>query len=374
MSAQWVVLLAWNEIITIFAINPKTYSLMKTIKYHYAYDDTNAIVNIGSVTLEYRKAHTFRCIACGAEMVAKLGSKNTHHFAHKNGEACSEETYLHKLAKMLLKKKFDQSSAFEIEYSRRVKCAKHNECPFYKEGICQDTTFQKFDLKKYYDTCTEEQPVDEFRADLLLTHSEKENREPVLIEIYVTHKSTEAKLNSKQRIIEIHIQSDNDIRQLMRPLISEGSNVHFYGFNRESDKVAPLTKQRFFRFFLFQSGKTFVSNSEDMPMCNEGRRRPNALLELNIDSKADYLGDITVYDYGLVYARNIGFDIKDCRLCRFHRSGFDTSMNPIFCCLYKKLGTPQYPDPAEAMQCSYFKLDEERIKKITESMPPMQRL
>ena len=277
---------------------------------------------------------------------------------------------------MLLKKKFYQPSAFEIEYSRRVKCAKHNECPFYKEDICQDSVPQKFDLKKYYDTCTEEQPVNEFRADLLLTHSEKKNRESVLIEIYVTHKSTEAKLNSKQRIIEIHIQSDDDIQQLMCPLIisEKNSDIHFYGFNRESDKVALLTKRYLSRFFLFQSGKTFVSNPEDMPMCNEGRRRPNALLELNIDNPADYLDDITSYDYGLVYARNIGFDIKDCRLCRFHRSSFDTCMNPIFCCLYKKLGTPQYPAPAEAMQCPSFKPDEERIKKIIKSMPQIQKL
>ena len=357
-----------------YLLIPKIHNPMKTIKYHYAYAEANTLVNIRNITQENRRGHTFHCIACGAEMVAKLGNKNTHHFAHKNGEACSEETYLHRLAKIVLKKKFDQSSSFFIEYYRKVKCAKHSVCPFYKEGICQDRELEPFDLKQYYDTCTEEQQVGDFRADLLLTHSEKKNRAPVLIEIYVTHKSTEAKLDSKYRIIEIHIQSDNDIRQLMLPPISEDSNIHFYGFNRESDNVTLMAKRSLFRFFLFKSGKTFVSNFEDMPMCNEGRRRPTALLELNIDGNVDYLGDINVYDYGLVHARNIGLDVKDCRLCRYHRSGYDTSMNPIFCCLYKTCGTPQYPDPTEAMQCRYFKPDEDRIKNINETMPPVQEL
>lgn len=353
-------------------------SLMKNVKYHYAYDEAKSVVNIGSITSEYRQAHTFRCIACGAEMVAKLGSKNAHHFAHKNGEACNGETYLHKLSKMMLKKKFDQGSSFEIEYSRRAKCIKHDKCPFYKKGICQEYLSESFDLKQFYDTCTEEQAIDEFRADLLLTHSKEENHKPVLIEICVTHKSTEAKRNSNHRIIEIHIQSDDDIRKLMCSPIRESSEVLFYGFKEES-KAIPLAKRNLFRFFLFRSGKAYVSNFEDKPKCDEGsriqtdgeREKSPVLLELNIDGNTNYLGDITVYDYGLVYARSIGHYIKNCRLCRYHSSGFDT---PIFCRLYKKCHTPKCSNPAEAMQCAYFKLDEERIKKIKETMPPVQEV
>ena len=50
--------------------------------------------------------------------------------------------------------------------------------------------------------------------DLLISSKNKSNP-PILIEIWVTHKSSESKLNSKYRIIEIHIESEDDIKQII---------------------------------------------------------------------------------------------------------------------------------------------------------------
>ena len=76
---------------------------MRTSKYHYAYNENKVVIDIRNVSAEYRIKHSFYCISCGTEMVAKLGHKNIYHFAHKSGdEFCSSETYLHKLGKFRL--------------------------------------------------------------------------------------------------------------------------------------------------------------------------------------------------------------------------------------------------------------------------------
>lgn len=251
---------------------------MSTITYHYAYNETHAIVDINDVTPENRTRYRFCCIACGAEMIAKLGNKNAHHFAHKGNESCNTETYLHKLAKKILKKKFDESHVFEIEYNRKVTCSECTSCPFYNEEICFEMIPEKFNLKEFYDICIEEQKIGNYRADLLLKNKVN-NTAPILIEINVTHKSTNEKLNSNFKIIEISIQTDDDIRELMAHSISESTRIIFNkNFKRNSNKSIPLEKKRVFRFYLFKSGKTFVSNIEDMPYCNEEKKNQKPFL------------------------------------------------------------------------------------------------
>ena len=188
---------------------------MCTVRYHFAYDENDSIIDIDNVSSEYRKEHDFHCISCGALMTARLGNEKAHHFAHKGGESCGSETYLHKLAKLMLKRKFDNSQSFVIEYTLRIKCSRNQLCPFYRKERCHDIIMGKYDLKEYYDTCMEEQQVGNYRADLLLTKSTRKDRAPVSIEFYVTHRCAEAKRSSALKIIEIHIRSDNDIRRLM---------------------------------------------------------------------------------------------------------------------------------------------------------------
>ena len=98
---------------------------MCTVRYHFAYDEHDSIIDIDNVSSEYRKEHDFHCISCGALMMARLGNEKAHHFAHKGGESCGSETYLHKLAKLMLKRKFDNSQSFVIEYTLRIKCSRN---------------------------------------------------------------------------------------------------------------------------------------------------------------------------------------------------------------------------------------------------------
>lgn len=301
-------------------------------------------------------------------MVAKLGHKNIHHFAHKSGdEFCSSETYLHKLGKLLLKSKFEKSSTFEVEYLRDIECQKQSSCPFYSSE-CMEHSYELFDFKKYYDTCAEEQFFNNYKADLLLSDSTGKYQDAVFIEICVTHECTQEKQYSGQRIIEIQIKSDDDLYSLITAPIKESKSIKFMGFNRISKIKKVLAKRNLFRFQLFQSGAAYVSNFEEMPTCDVKKQNTKSILELNIDY--GYIGDVTAYDYGLITAINMGYEVKNCRLCKYQKSGFETSiMSSIFCCLSKKYGTPAYPKQSDAGKCQYFRLDNMRINEINKELP-----
>ena len=339
---------------------------MGASKYRYAYDDNKTVIDIRNVSTEYKVNHCFYCISCGAEMVAKLGHKNIHHFAHKSGdESCCNETYLHKLGKLLLRNKFEKSPTFEVEYLRNIECQKQSSCPFYRSE-CMEHSCEAFDLKKYYDTCIEEQSFYNYRADLLLSDSTGKYQDTVFMEIRVTHECTQEKQCSGQRIIEIQIKSDDDLYSLINAPIKEGKNIKFIGFNRMSKKQKVLAKRNLFRFQLFQSGAAYVSNFEDMPACNVKKINPKSILELNID--CGYIGDVAAYDYGLITAINMGYEVKNCRLCKYQKLGFETSMSPIFCSLSKKYGTPTYPKQSDAGKCQHFRLDNMRIDKLNKEL------
>ena len=355
---------------------------MLKIKYYDALNEEGDIINICDVTKEDRVNHKFFCLNCVSEMIPKLGKKNAWHFAHKaEVPNCNSETYLHKLAKLLIKKKFYSDGPFEISYWQSVKCSDNSTCPFFNEDVCQERQLKTFDLKKYYDTCQEEQPIGNYIADLKLSCSLDSHRAPIAIEIYVSHKSSKAKVESGIKIIEIKVGGYDDIKALKEgPIIEDGnpnysfkstdSKLRFYNFNRDSKISAPLAIRNIPRFYLFKSGAAFVSNMDDMRSCRDCSRKDNAnaILELNIDSF--YLGSPSPYEIGYVTALNLGFDLKTCQLCKFRKKGYDspygTSAN--FCCLYKKYGTPMNPDSKDAMRCAFYRINDELVKDIQSSL------
>ena len=345
---------------------------MADIKYSYAYDG-DVVVHIDDVS----KHGTFYCLSCGKEMVVRLGDKKSHHFAHKvNDVSCNSETYLHKLAKLLLKKKF-QEGGFEIEISQYSLCKESENCLF--ENNCKVLVDKKYDLRRYYDTCEEEQYVDGFCADLLITG---EGQPPILVEIYVSHECSNQKINSGHRIIEIPIESEADIEYFYKNVIAEKERVRFYGFKRELAKREFIACKKVSRFILYKSGAAFVKTIS----CERQHDRDDcfSLLELNMDYYhsnfvsntdtddayyfEDYDAEHDDYLYrtlniGLVYAVNKGFSFKNCHLCKYARD--DSFGGGIFCCMSKKYGTPCNPNQKNASSCSYYTLNREMVRKVT---------
>lgn len=78
---------------------------MAEIKYQYAYDESKNLVSIKDITKENRNQNQYICIGCGNPLLPRaIGSKYRRpHFYHKELVDCSGETYLHKLAKKLIK-------------------------------------------------------------------------------------------------------------------------------------------------------------------------------------------------------------------------------------------------------------------------------
>ena len=361
---------------------------MAGVKYHYALDEHNRLVSIKQAYLERNEAHTYHCVGCGAGMIARLGEVRNWHFAHRGEEAhCGTETYLHQLAKRRIREKFEKNSSFLVGYYQIVKCSDLGTCPFAKDEECHITKLVKFDLKEFYDTCHEEQPVGDYIADLLLTSSSKPDREPVLIEIQVSHKSTPQKRDSGLRIIEIRLRVEEDIDTLLSAPIVENPNARFgqirdvgtigfakfHGFKKKSFLPEPLELRSIQRFYLFRSGKAFVTNMDEFRSCRRIKSKDNnkAIFEASIDSS--YLGDPSPYEFGYMAARQSGIEVKTCLFCKYHRSGYEVGfgLNPIFCCLYKKYGTPENPEPQFAKDCGYYRENKALIERICNSMPPI---
>lgn len=211
---------------------------MAEIKYQYAYDENKKLVSIKDITKENRNQHQYICIGCGNPLLPRaIGSKYRRpHFYHKELVDCSGETYLHKLAKKLIKKKFENSEKFEISYPVTRTCQNTN-CQL-RNDKCEDKNQVSIcDLKESYDTCTEEAEINGFIADLLLTNSKSTNLAPVLIEVCVTHACEEEKRNSGLKIIEIKVKNEEDINALLNMEVWEETHELRYG---EKEVSGPL--------------------------------------------------------------------------------------------------------------------------------------
>lgn len=272
-----------------------------TIKYHYALDEAWTLISVEDVCLEDRNKHRYTCLGCGAEMILKAGKVKARHFAHKiNTEHCGVETYLHKLAKRIVKRKFESGGKFEIEHIQTVRCTDAGTCPFFIESLCKDDVCKSFDLRKFYDICEEEKSIDGYVADILLSDSTGKYSEPVLIEVHVSHKSTEQKIRSGQKIIEIKVSDEEDVNALSDGSFRESryyrdeGNIHFFGFKRDAVKLEPLSCRYISKFILFESGKTFVQWRNT---CREAMRHhvSKSVLELliePIDQNTNYQIDV----------------------------------------------------------------------------------
>ena len=115
----------------------------------------------------------------------------------------------------------------------------------------------------------------------------------------------------------------------------------------------------------------FVTNMDEFKSCRDVWTKDNdkAIFEASIDS--DYLGKPSPYDFGYMAARQNGIQVRTCQFCKYHKNGYEVGFGllPIFCCLYKKYGTPENPEPQYAGECEYYMEDRNVIDEISSQMP-----
>lgn len=183
--------------------------------HHYAYDENGELIFLQEGYIYERK--DYKCLACGEAMRPVMGEERSWHFRHKNNNPqCNEETYLHRLAKALIKERFNKEEDFFITYSIQETCPNINTCPHRSEN-CYSTQRHKINLKEIYDTCEVEETDGNslYRADLKISSNKRSDTKPIFIEIDCTHDCTPQKIESGIQIIELKINVEEDI---LKPL------------------------------------------------------------------------------------------------------------------------------------------------------------
>ena len=330
---------------------------MAEVKYQYAHDENGQLVSINDFSKESSKLHKFRCVSCGDTLLPRaIGSKyRKAHFYHKSIIECSGETYLHKLGKMLIKKKFDNSDEFVISYLTSKKCNK-KDCKL-RHIECSRKEHVRINLKEFYDTCSEEVNYNGFIADLLLTNSKRPDIQPVFIEIFVSHACDEDKLNSGVRIIEIPISSEQDLRDieqsevLEEPLFLEKrkKGIKFISFRRELE--VPMESEVY--RYIFCSNKDEQSYYTKIKCIDAGYKLiKESQVELNLVNLSSHL-KISLYN-ALKWMSDNKF-LRRCNLCKFYYA--TQYENNAICRLSKKYGKPKYPNMKDAESCRSYHLD-----------------
>lgn len=261
------------------------------IQYPYAVDENGVLTYIEDVDKELRHEHSYICPNCGKPMVPRLGEHNAHCFAHDKGKACGKESYIHKAAKDILARRFNENNTFPVTFFTRCECKNAKSCEHYDPYRCGYKERKEYDLKEFYDLPAEVEYTIvsngiEFRPDVALLSSNKQ-RGPIFLEVFFKHKSTEEKITNNQ-CIEFRVKDFSDLHALECEPIVESDSIQFLNFKnrpvtpehldehirnlpeiedfRSCDCILPFCKQSIEykrresviqRFILYKSGKTF---------------------------------------------------------------------------------------------------------------------
>ncbi len=330
---------------------------MGQVKYAYAYGSDGVLVNIGGVPKDRTKRDSFyTCLSCGEQMVARHGEKLTPCFAHKPNDACSGETYLHKLGKELFFQAYSRclksGEPFELVIPQRSWC---DECSGVLKGIrCEATLEKNVDLTKWYDEISMEKPINGFVADILL-ESSKVVGKPMLIEIAVTHSLSSEKRQSGLRIVEISVSDETELLFLRKPnlIVGEEGVVDLYNFKQKlrHDPVLPSQCGMPINvFLLYPSDRCRVKNftaSEFFAFYKEWEGRLRYFDFGHGFLESDFNSGLSYHKYvNRAYKRGIRF--KNCLLCRYHAIG---TRRAIFCKFLKD----NYSS-SKAVECEFFRV------------------
>lgn len=335
--------------------------------YSYALNSESRLIHAEKA----EKGNEYRCPNCGGIMIPKQGERRAKHFAHKaNTENCSYETYLHKIAKRRICECFNKSEKFTIRFNPKVRCAVA-ECPLGAKQPCEWTNkLRTYDLKKYYSKCEEEKYIDNFKADLLVDGCMNGSTKPILIEIWVTHRSTDEKLKSGLRIIEIHIESEEDIDQIVDTSsiiqnevqrkaweeVKQNDKIQFYNFKTISKKPDEEHQSYNHVFWIDARGYFHFSDTtiDHVLFPDESLKclKPNPPKIANSIFRIESRNPIDI-DFALYKLADSGLSIRYCKMCKYYK--WNEYNFRSMCILYRSKGTPKYPNQSVAKNCLNFR-------------------
>lgn len=338
------------------------------IDQHYALNPDGKLVYIR----EARHNVRFTCVNCGCEMIAKQGKIREWHFAHKTlSKNCSHESYLHSLAKIRIHDWFYNADQLLLGLNTEYRCSQMDDCIWFDRenpSYCKQIKLHVIDLKKYYNSCDIERTYKGFRADLFV-HNNQSDISPVFIEICVNHPCSEDKIISGIRIIEVVIESEEDIDFIISSTIREGDDrIRLYNFNPKP-QITDSCYKELTKFILHENNRGFFIPFGNVTCKTYTERNPKSLFELTSD--AGSIMEYSIYQMGMATAYKYKYPVRSCFLCKYHRKNEDKFMYdegdatlPIICCLYKKLGTNKYCKSTKALECAAYRVDKELCNAI----------
>lgn len=295
--------------------------------HHYAIGNDGEITSIGAIQIENRHNGYF-CVSCGGAMIPVLGKIREHHFRHKT-DACSYESYIHKLWKQYIFEQWQKLSHLYVTYSVEYCCDKTKTCKLLaanKTLRCSGTFKQEtIDLKEKYDTCEIEGVHGGYCADLLLSNSHNPDIVPTFIEICYKHPCDEQKQHAGIPIIELHVTDDNlqlPQRLTESPTLIPGFGkrqvgnfgIILYGFDRKK-QVSHNVR----RFYVYQdeNGINHGKVDEAVLSCNSlDDHLPHSILEV-IVAENESMSDSSFFEFGIKTAAKNGVKIRHCNFCRY---------------------------------------------------------
>jgi hypothetical protein len=263
----------------------------------------------------------------------------TYFFRHKAqgvDKRKAQDKYLHNLAEIILKERFDKSKSsgeFFVKYYVKSGCTLYDKCDLKKDFNCGNVTkaIQKtLNLRELYDTCTLEKREDGFIADLLLTNSKDNSVKPMFLEVLVTHECSDKKKNSGNQIIELTIKkpedAENEIVENEGDLIDEfcfmsienapkTPPIRFYGFKKIEECSIYKT---YGNFSLFEDSGNYFGICRKCS-CRDLKEMVTEKTALSISIPIEEIDSLDLYELGMAISYKDGFSLRDCSLCCYYR-------------------------------------------------------
>lgn len=339
---------------------------------HFALNSEGELVSIEEA---HERGGNYFCPFCKGKLMIKWGNgKRTPHFAHYPDADCDYDRYLHSLAEVKIRDWFNKSSEFIIELKTELlhKCKDFDNCPSFAKGErCtwpdyHSTNQVKYNLKQWYHNAELEKSYikdgKNYVADILCP-CKIPGKDPLFIEIYVTHKCTEEKEKSGLKILELKIGSEEDIDKFINgevPLKYNGhyksetsfkfieSTVKFYGFNPKPQIEYGKLRWEASKFVIQSNGKLNV-----FPVECKNISVHKAMYEIT------FAEDV---NWGVLIARAIeqGYSPQQHMLCKYYDYGFRH-----ICKAYKRCNLKKYCTDNK-LPCQYYALDEQLYKLMLE--------
>lgn len=329
------------------------------MKYRYALNSKKEIIDVLTIEDKTRRVGApFKCVGCGGELTPNIPKKKVKYFSHKPDQACSKETYLHKLGILRFYSQYkyclDNSKPFIFENKINVTCT-HNQKEY--GFTCDVDSSSSYDLTNYFDIVTMEKGRKGFVADVLLSSSK--NDQVTFIEFVVSHECEQDKIESGIRIFEFFIGDEESLEWIESSKIKHNQfamRLHNVKERVEvKDHCSGQCDKGMFLFMLYESQKAIVLN---VKMRNINKNPPTE----NLLYRGIYISEVDAYGYDIsscsdFYVQGIRDALfkakkkfKNCYNCKYHGINTNLLETGVFCKYQKRVF-----DSTEAITCEVYR-------------------